>query len=64
MSDFWPAVYALIPSVGVGILFFFAMRAIIRADRNERLAMAELDARAEQERSRSQASQDSSGPSQ
>ncbi|MFF3065368.1 hypothetical protein ACFVQ3_12475 [Oerskovia sp. NPDC057915] len=47
MSDFWPAVYALIPSVGVGILFYFAMRAIIRADRNERLAMAELDAQAE-----------------
>ncbi|RXR26987.1 hypothetical protein EQW78_02530 [Oerskovia turbata] len=47
MSDFWPAVYALIPSIGVGILFYFAMRAIIRADRNERLAMAELDAQAE-----------------
>ncbi|MHA7133577.1 hypothetical protein [Oerskovia turbata] len=64
MSDFWPAVYALIPSVGVGILFFFAMRAIIRADRNERLAMAELDARAEQAELRAQGAQDSSSPSQ
>ncbi|MBE7699199.1 hypothetical protein H9623_02615 [Oerskovia sp. Sa1BUA8] len=60
MSDFWPAVYALIPSVGVGILFYFAMRAIVRADRNERLAMAELDARAEQAELRAQASGDSS----
>ncbi len=59
MSDFWPAVYALIPSVGVGILFYFAMRAIIRADRNERLAMAELDARTEQADARARASEES-----
>lgn len=59
MSDFWPAVYALIPSVGVGILFYFAMRAIIRADRNERLAMAELDAQADRAEARARASEDS-----
>jgi len=59
MNDFWPAVYALIPSIGVGILFYFAMRAIVRADRNERLAMAELDARAEQAQARAQTSEDS-----
>ncbi|WP_265522499.1 hypothetical protein [Oerskovia flava] len=45
MSDFWPAVGALIPSIGVGVLFYVAMRYIVRADRNERRALAELDAR-------------------
>lgn len=38
---------ALIPSIGVGALFWFAMRAIIHADRRERQAVAELDARAQ-----------------
>ncbi|HET8968129.1 MAG TPA: hypothetical protein VFN06_01725 [Gaiellaceae bacterium] len=42
--DIWPAVSALIPSIGVGVLFYFAMRAIVRADRNERAALARLDA--------------------
>ncbi len=37
---------ALIPSIGVGALFWFAMRSIIQADRRERQAVAELDARA------------------
>jgi hypothetical protein len=42
--DIWPTVSALIPSIGVGVLFYFAMRAIVRADRNERAALARLDA--------------------
>jgi len=45
--DIWPTVSALIPSVGVGVLFYFAMRAIVRADRNERAALARLDAEQE-----------------
>ncbi|ROS78812.1 hypothetical protein [Cellulomonas sp. PhB143] len=44
MNDIWPALGALVPSVGVGLLFWFAMRAVIRADRNERLAVARLEA--------------------
>jgi len=47
MDDLWPAVAALIPSLGVGVLFYFAMRAIVRADRNERAALARLDAQQE-----------------
>jgi hypothetical protein len=35
---------ALAPSAGVGLLFWFAMRKIVRADRNEREALARLDA--------------------
>lgn len=45
--DIWPTVAALIPSIGVGVLFYVAMRAIVRADRNERAALARLDAEQE-----------------
>ena len=37
------ALAALIPSLGVGVLFYYAMRAMIGADRRERAAMAEMD---------------------
>ena len=42
---------ALLPSVGVGLLFWFVIRAVLGADRRERAAMAELDRQdAERER--------------
>lgn len=34
---------ALIPSLGLALVFWYAMRAILRADRNERAAQAKLD---------------------
>lgn len=34
---------ALLPSIGVGLIFWFAMRAIINADRTERQALARMD---------------------
>ncbi len=34
---------AVIPSVGVGLLFWYAMRAILNADRTERQALARMD---------------------
>lgn len=37
------ALAALVPSVGVGLLFWLAIRTIVRADRTERAAMARLD---------------------
>ena len=43
MDTFWQAVAALVPSIGVGLIFYLAMRFIIRADRNERANLAELD---------------------
>ena len=43
MTTFWTAVAALVPSIGVGIIFYFAMRFVVRADRNERANLAELD---------------------
>ncbi|WP_062521638.1 hypothetical protein [Demequina silvatica] len=43
----WQAVaIGIIPSIGVGAIFWFAMRSVIRADRNERAALAEEDAKA------------------
>jgi len=42
--DGWgPALAALLPSVGVGLLFWFGMRAVINADRTERQALARMD---------------------
>lgn len=43
MDTFWASVAALVPSVGVGLLFWFAMRKIVRADRDERLALDRMD---------------------
>lgn len=40
----WAAIaVGIIPSIGVGLVFFFALRAVIRADRNERAALARLE---------------------
>ncbi len=33
----------ILPSIGVGGLFFFVMRGIIRADRREREAIAQME---------------------
>lgn len=44
MHPFLQVLAALVPSVGVGLLFWLAMRSIIGADRRERIALARLDA--------------------
>lgn len=44
VDTFLNAVGALIPSIGVGLLFWWAMRAILRADRSEREALAQFEA--------------------
>ncbi|MBD8059411.1 hypothetical protein IC607_10570 [Cellulomonas sp. JH27-2] len=44
MGEWGPALAALIPSIGVGVLFWFGMRAVINADRTERQALARMDA--------------------
>jgi hypothetical protein len=55
--------WAVVPTIAVSLLFWFVMRAILRADRTERAAQAryeaELDARAE---AASIARRDDSGP--
>jgi hypothetical protein len=37
-------IFALTPTVVVGLVFWFVMRAIMRADRNERSAYAKVEA--------------------
>nr|WP_231955134.1 hypothetical protein [Occultella aeris] len=44
MNGFWDAMAALAPSVGVAILFVIAIRAMIHADRRERIARARAEA--------------------
>ncbi|MCI9887145.1 hypothetical protein JT358_01540 [Micrococcales bacterium 31B] len=36
--------YALAPPIGVGLVFWFTIRSIIRADRKERMEQAAFDA--------------------
>ncbi|WP_300345287.1 hypothetical protein [Nesterenkonia sp.] len=42
MENIWPYFEVLAPSVGVGLIFWLAMRAIFRADRSERAAEAQI----------------------
>ncbi|GAA2726359.1 hypothetical protein [Cellulomonas aerilata] len=44
MDTFLAALAALAPPIGVGALFYVAIRALVNADRNERTAMARLQA--------------------
>jgi len=41
MENFWTYFEVLAPSIGVGLVFWMAIRAIFRADRNERAAEAQ-----------------------
>ncbi|MBM7505778.1 hypothetical protein ACFPER_01580 [Agromyces aurantiacus] len=45
MDDFWVnAIWSLAPTVLIGLLFWFVMRAVVRADRSERDAYAKIEA--------------------
>jgi len=44
VNAFLLALAALVPSIGVGFLFYLAIRALVNADRTERAALARLDA--------------------
>ena len=44
-TDFWGnAIFSIIPTVVVGLIFWFVIRAIVRADRNERKVYAQIEA--------------------
>ncbi|WP_448059023.1 hypothetical protein [Cellulomonas hominis] len=45
MDTILPVLAAVVPSLGVGILFWLAIRALVNADRTERAALARMDAR-------------------
>lgn len=45
LDDFWAnAIFSVTPTIVVGLIFWFAMRAIIRADRAERQAYTDIEA--------------------
>jgi len=44
-QDFWSnAIFSVTPTILVGLIFWFAMRAIIRADRTERKVYSKIEA--------------------
>ena len=44
LENFWAnAAYSLAPTILVGLIFWFIMRAIIRADRTERKVYSEIE---------------------
>lgn len=44
MDTWWAMVLALVPSVGMGVIFYKIMKALLEGDRNERLAHARWEA--------------------
>lgn len=44
MSGLDAVLVSILPSIGVGLIFWYVMRAVIRADRKERAEMARIDA--------------------
>jgi hypothetical protein len=45
IEDYWlNALWSLLPTVVVGVIFWVVMRAILRSDRNERKAYAQVEA--------------------
>jgi len=44
-TDFWGGIiWSLAPTIVVGLIFWFVMRMVIRADRDERKAYARIEA--------------------
>ncbi|MCH8561028.1 hypothetical protein LTH96_12740 [Nesterenkonia sp. LB17] len=60
MENFWTYFEVLAPSIGVGLVFWLAIRAIFRADRNERAA--EIQVREEASQQGVQRDEPTSGP--
>lgn len=45
MDEYWLAVvWSLLPTVVVSLLFWYVLRSVVRADRNERRAYAKIEA--------------------
>lgn len=53
IEDFWGnAIFSVTPTILIGLIFWFAMRAILRADRNERNSLAQYEQEERDRRSR------------
>lgn len=44
VDSLWAVVLAIVPSIGIGFLFYKVLKAIIEGDRKERLAHAQWEA--------------------
>lgn len=44
MSGLDGILISILPSVGLGLIFWYVMRAVLRADRRERAELAKIDA--------------------
>lgn len=56
-TDFWGnAIFSVVPTIALGLVFWFVMRTIIRGDRTERAEYARMEA---EERARRAAAKDS-----
>ncbi len=45
IQNYWAnAAYSVIPTIILGLIFWFVMRSILRADRTERKVFAEIEA--------------------
>lgn len=44
IAEYWPYFAALLPTIGVGYLFYWIIRYMIEADRSERKAIAKWNA--------------------
>ena len=45
IKEFWAnAFFSVTPTIVIGLIFWFAMRAILRADRNERRSLEKYEA--------------------
>ena len=55
IENFWlNALYSVTPTILIGLVFWFVMRAILRADRNEREAYAHIEAEERKKRGKAQ----------
>ena len=44
-TDFWGnAIFSIVPTLVVGLIFWYVIRSIVRADRTERKVYAEIEA--------------------
>lgn len=69
MSEIWPYVAGIVPTILVATLFYFLIKSMIEGDRRERLAQSRFEAEQDRERTRSrtapadsEAPEDSPGP--
>jgi hypothetical protein len=62
-QDFWSnAIYSLVPTIALGLIFWFVIRAILRSDRSERRAYAKVEAQERALASKNRASDSQRAP--